>query len=808
MTAATNSTLGEISLNGDFFNPSGSAPAPQLSITGVNPGEYKVAQKIIVDEKGRIIWIKQLSEDVSLQKSAFDVKGVIKLGYPFEAPSGILTMPRASEGVSGVIKLGSGLSKDTISGATNADIIANNASSTAYGIVKLSTGILLNSDVIDIDTSLLSFPDATDTTSGVASISTGLKIDAGVTSVDGDHLISVADIASTTVLGKIKAGNYISNDSGVISKFIGLPGGISFDGQSTNPYYDFYFLPKIGSGFVNISTSNNPTISIPKATSTTLGTVKINQNQFENISGVLNFNMTSNSVLGYINGVSGADLTISNNFINSTKVFTPGTYHTASDTVLGKVKIDTGTLKIDGTQGKISLYNLIERFFDSKTYGGVLIDTQIPSGLKIIDGTLSVDTNNLFNNNPYRKFPKIGNNIDVVGGVISLSTASPSKLGLVKYSSLFNFTSNQLSIPIASASVAGGIKIGSRFSISNNMLSVNDSSSTDKGVVQVGAGLSVTDGVVSIPFASKTEFGLIKSVDTGTLSFTYGNLKGTLSASSELPEFAYAGTSGAVYAIEQNSGWPPEHFTSRGIHTMENSLNTMFDIYLIGGVVWQWYAVETVYGADKRIAYYRMGWRILSNYKPILNQVMKLNPDNVSHNSSIQHPVRRYEFLKNINLGGTGAGNYLSSVPEKSPDGHSIDINLYKKHNFINITHYSVGINTNYPKFRFRPFDKPQFGTYYLYIYSSEGGTLQWPKKGFLNSYPAFGSYPAFNIRYNFTNAYSHDTTGNKVDIIKVVHHIQPPITGDAWPNEHNSPSASYNQSQSFTITYLGTIDQ
>ena len=53
-------------------------------------------------------------------------------------------------------------------------------------------------------------------------------------------------------------------------------------------------------------------------------------------------------------------------------------------------------------------------------------------------------------------------------------------------------------LPTASSSTLGGVKIGSNLSISSGVLSVNTGSSNTKGVLSVGSNITVSSGQISL----------------------------------------------------------------------------------------------------------------------------------------------------------------------------------------------------------------------------------------------------------------------------------------------------------------------
>lgn len=111
---------------------------------------------------------------------------------------------------------------------------------------------------------------------------------------------------------------------------------------------------------------------------------------------------------------------------------------------------------------------------------------------------------------------KVGPNINLSSGTISVSQASSGTKGLFKIGN--NLEINQSTgavdviIPVASASQKGTVQVGAGFDISAGVLSRDgagrDSSGVAKGVVKIGENISINYGTISIPYASETVAGV------------------------------------------------------------------------------------------------------------------------------------------------------------------------------------------------------------------------------------------------------------------------------------------------------------
>lgn len=140
---------------------------------------------------------------------------------------------------------------------------------------------------------------------------------------------------------------------------------------------------------------------------------------------------------------------------------------------------------------------------------------------------------------------KVGDNINVSNGVISISAASGSNLGLVKIGDGINLENGLISVdeyvlPEATDIDLGGIKIGYKENNKNYAVKIDgnskayvtvpwydtkyDSATTETyGLVKVGKNINVLSGVISVSDASNSTAGLVKVGDNidvydGTIS--------------------------------------------------------------------------------------------------------------------------------------------------------------------------------------------------------------------------------------------------------------------------------------------------
>ena len=157
----------------------------------------------------------------------------------------------------------------------------------------------------------------------------------------------------------------------------------------------------------------------------------------------------------------------------------------------------------------------------SSTLGGV----KIGSNLSISSGVLSVNTGS----STSKGVLSVGSNITVSSGQISLTKNNiTSALGYTPPT-----TDTKYTLPTASSSTLGGVKIGSNISISSGTISVKTATTSALGVVKIGSNISVSSGTISVPTGSTSTAGVLSvgsniSVNNGKISLTKNNITSAL----------------------------------------------------------------------------------------------------------------------------------------------------------------------------------------------------------------------------------------------------------------------------------------
>lgn len=465
MAIATESVQGTVLLAGDLAGGV-SASSPELTPTGVKPGEYKWAS-VTVDAKGRVLYASE-GRAGTIPLATKDSHGIIRIGKYITSTPGadgrpVISVKKASKTDYGVVLLGNGFDFDD---ATDTTWLKYPAATVTHrgrvfvpesghlditdGVVTVPVGskdthglvtgtangsITLSGDTLLLNTSFLSYPNATTTTTGVVRVPTanGLSVTDDVVNYDSSAFTTTAT-GSTSTKG----------------------------------------LVQVGSGFA----VNSGTISVPAATTTTPGVARGNA-EFENTSGVLSYQVVASpSVRGLVK--IGSNIGISNGFLNRGA-------GDATTTTKGLVQIGANGLAMVSGQ-------LVMTTATTSLAGRVRGDATFTH----TDGTLSQST-----------------------------PATTSVRGLVKVGSELSVTSDgtlSYTPREASTSSRGIAQIGSGLTVSNGVVSTDLSlaTTTVKGIFRPGYGLTINNGVIELEKAGASGV-TAGGVQSGTSMLVFSN---------------------------------------------------------------------------------------------------------------------------------------------------------------------------------------------------------------------------------------------------------------------------------------------
>ena len=576
MAEATKTILGEIKLVGDLAGDGGSqlGSNPQLThIVGLTPGQYNIAN-ITVDTKGRITDIDgATSEQISalIPDATTSIKGKVKIG------ENIYTTPGATNGYQIADFNGTLITTTPLTYCADAEYklstmvdgttIVVSGIGSAFGSTVQSLLDFINDSSPGFSVSLVEGnikiqSDATGSSStievdiySVFSCLTGfVEMD---TPVDGlsQCEIYVKD-GSLTDAGVVQIGSGITVEDGVISTDIGLltPATTSVLGGVIVPV----------SSNVEVDVAGN--ISVPIATSSTLGVVKVGSGLSVDGSGVLSFSSASlpvatETVLGCVKEGSGVTIQIDGTIdVDSTTFPTATTLVKGVVQVGSNINVSSGVISVaDATTGvkgvvqvgsNIGVTSGVISVADATTSvkgvvqigtgtglsvsGGVLsgadattaakgvVQIGTGSGLSVSSGTLSGVTATT----SVKGVVQVGTNIGVTSGVISVADATTGVKGVVQVGTNIGVTSGVISVADATTGVKGVVQIGtgSGLSVSSGVLSGVDATTSVKGVVQVGSNINVSSGVISVPTANGATAGIVSTNDSTNINIVAGNV--------------------------------------------------------------------------------------------------------------------------------------------------------------------------------------------------------------------------------------------------------------------------------------------
>ncbi len=408
MAIATNTTLGDIQLAGDLAG-SNNGLAPELTaVTDLAPGNTNpagsyVLPTITVDAKGRILTAVEVDpEDILpiIPNASTSVKGQVQIGSNLSVTSGVVSVPVGSASVAGVVRP-DGTSVSVNNGVISVDLgNIPQASNSVYGLVRIQDGggITVTDGVISADVpplassiqkgilqaganisispeSVISIPKATSSVFGVVRAGQGLTVVDGVMSLNTSviatdttpGLVSIGDniengpngfrpafqVASTTTLGLVKVGAGLSIDgSGVLSNTIVSSPPVASATQLG--------MVEIGTG-INVDTG---VISIPDATTSTKGIVRIGNIGITVSDGVINAKLASNSELGIVRPGDTNELFVDGSTLlrvgnNIPKKNAANTFTKAQTSALVNLGSRSGTVTLDLSAGNVQMVTLI-----------------------------------------------------------------------------------------------------------------------------------------------------------------------------------------------------------------------------------------------------------------------------------------------------------------------------------------------------------------------------------------------------------------------------------------------------------------
>jgi len=350
MAIANNTTAGTITFAGDL---QGTFDVPELSPTGVVPGEYQ-GVSLVVDTKGRTIYARSMTE-VDVPCATISSCGVVAIGDNItDEGAGLISIALATINSKGVIKVGSGFTINgcildvdydeattTLDGvvivptAGNLDVDGSGnisvplATNSTVGVLEVdeSNGLTITAGVLDIDSSnITDFPIATDVAKGILEVNTSSSL----TLVAGVLDINIAD-ATTSSKGIVQIGSGLSIASGVLSLdtlsdattsskgivqigsgIVDTSGVISISEIATAIQVGYV---SIGSG-LGVDGNGELSRGNGNATTSSKGIVQIG-NSISVASGVISLDTANNTTLGLVKPLATTRITVTSGDIDT-----------------------------------------------------------------------------------------------------------------------------------------------------------------------------------------------------------------------------------------------------------------------------------------------------------------------------------------------------------------------------------------------------------------------------------------------------------------------------------------------------------
>lgn len=126
-------------------------------------------------------------------------------------------------------------------------------------------------------------------------------------------------------------------------------------------------------------------------------------------------------------------------------------------------------------------------------------------------------------------------------------------------------------LPTASSSTLGGVKIGSNINISSGTISVKTATTSALGVVKIGSNISVSSGTISVPTGSTSTAGVLSvgsniSVNNGKISLTKDNITGALgyTPANDFKHASYNQVAQTIYIDSNNANNEKTYITGFG----------------------------------------------------------------------------------------------------------------------------------------------------------------------------------------------------------------------------------------------------
>lgn len=225
LPAATSSSLGGVKVGTGISVSSGTISVANAT-TSV-PGLMSSS------DKTKLNGIATSANNYSLPTASSGTLGGIKVGSGLsisngtlsaDTQSGTYSLPTASSGTLGGVKIGNGItissgvisvkSNDSAINVASTGLTLDKASSSAYGVVKIGSGISVNNGEISVSNTSYSLPTASAETLGGVKVGSGLSINSGVLSATAQTTNAMYDGVGIFARTLAKSNTSYYSDSG------------------------------------------------------------------------------------------------------------------------------------------------------------------------------------------------------------------------------------------------------------------------------------------------------------------------------------------------------------------------------------------------------------------------------------------------------------------------------------------------------------------------------------------------------------------------------------------------------------------
>src|SRR5690554_5284947 len=331
----------------------------------------------------------------------------------------------------------------------------------------------------------------------------GIVIDDSYISVDNSY---IGDVVRNNFVTYLE--NYVtSEENDVVQEKLIAGEGISINGVviSSNVEFDEYELPIASDtvlGGVKISDGIDIDYGVISINDSYVGDIV--ENNF--VTNLENYVTSEENDVVQEKLIAGDGISIDDGVISSTVKFDEYELPTASESVLGGVKVgDNLNIDQDGVLSAVDTKYTLPTATES-TLGGVKVGSGLSingsgvlstiysagDGIDIDDGVINIDKGVI------QEKLTAGENISIDGNVISADDTkytAGTNISIDKTNKIISAVDTKYTLPTASASVLGGVKIGNNLNIDQDgVLSATDLDTT----YSAGDGIDIDDGVINI----------------------------------------------------------------------------------------------------------------------------------------------------------------------------------------------------------------------------------------------------------------------------------------------------------------------